>query len=86
MKTEEEQKISDTPQTDAVCWQEGHWNKTECVTAYFARNLERERDAANKELHEKIIQFDKLFDVAVRMRIERDAALRELEGFKNYTK
>lgn len=72
--------MSDTPETDA--WQFG----TGRVSVDFARRLERERDIANKELHEKIIQFDKLFDVAVRMRIERDEALKELEGFKNYTK
>ena len=48
--------MSDTPETDAVCW-ERQFDGTECVDADFARKLER----------------------------ERDEALRELEGFKNYT-
>jgi hypothetical protein len=72
--------MSETPQTDFAQFGTG------LVSVDFARRLERERDIANEKLHEKIIQFDKLFDVAVRMRIERDEALKELEGFKNYTK
>lgn len=85
MKTEEEQKNSDTPETDAACWQEGHWNRTECVYADFARKLERERDEAIKELDKKCTMFDKLFYSSERIRNERDKALEELVGFKNYT-
>ena len=84
MKTEEEQKISDTPETDAVCSVDSRILFS-MVDADFARKLERERDEANKELHKKYIEFDKLFDEAERIKIERDKALEELVGFKNYT-
>ena len=53
MKTEEEQKgMSDTPETDAACWCEGFGANSECVLAKFARELERERDAARMALRE----------------------------------
>jgi hypothetical protein len=37
--------------------------------------LERELNEANKELHQKYIEFDALFNEAEQIRIERDAAL-----------
>lgn len=84
MKTEEERKNSDTPETDAVC--DDYFNVGfDVVDADFARKLERERDDANKELHKIYIMFDKLFYSAELIRIERDKALEELVGFKNYT-
>jgi len=45
------------------------------VLADFARQLERELNEANKELHQKYIEFDDLFDEAEQIRIERDEAL-----------
>jgi len=40
--------MSDTPETDAEEWTETNW-KNACVTAKFARKLERERDEARRE-------------------------------------
>ncbi len=64
--------MSDTPETDAEevmlspldgdCW----------VLADFARRMERERDQSNAELSNKYVEYDKLFDEAYQIRIERD--------------
>jgi len=48
----------------------------------FARKLERERDEANKGLHQKYIEFDALFDEAEQIRIERDEALAENKAMR----
>jgi len=44
--------------------------------------LERERDEANKELHQKYIEFDALFDEAEQIRINRDALRAEIESMR----
>jgi DNA repair exonuclease SbcCD ATPase subunit len=44
--------------------------------------LERELDEANKELHQKYIEFDALFDEAEQIRIERDEARAEAAKWK----
>jgi hypothetical protein len=63
-----------TPETDAA-YIDHAWDMHGYIPLEFARKLERERDAANKELHQKYIEFDALFDEAEQIRIERDAAL-----------
>ena len=65
--------MRDTPETDAT-YQFGMGR----VSVSFARRLERERDEAIKELGKKCIMFDKLFDEAERIRIDRDKALKLL--------
>lgn len=53
MNTEEEQKMSDTPETDAVCWEGEDQNcYFDVVDSDFARKLERERDEARMALRE----------------------------------
>lgn len=62
---------SDTPRTDrAVAFDDDG----EMVSASFARSLERELNKAMKELHECLVEKDKLFDEAVKIRNERDSA------------
>jgi len=66
-----------TPETDAA------WDKyTSPPYTYWAgdlrilaQRLERERDEANHELNKKYIEYDKLFDVAELIKIERDQIL-----------
>ena len=41
-------------------------------------NLERDLNETNKELSKKYIEFDKLFEEAEQIRIERDEAMEEL--------
>lgn len=43
-------------------------------TIEMIKTLIRERDVANEELNKKCIEFDKLFDAAEQIRIERDEA------------
>lgn len=56
MKTEKEQKMSDTPETDAVC---SVYNCIEflMVDSDFARKLERERDEARRERDEALAEI-----------------------------
>ena len=67
---------SDTPRTDEAAFvaQTGI-RKHDVVTIAFSETLERELNEANKELYQKYIEFDALFDEAEQIRIERDAAL-----------
>lgn len=68
--------MSDTPRTDAavqVYYESGQ--SFAVVEPELSRQLERELNEANKELHQKYIEFDALFNEAEQIRIERDAAL-----------
>ena len=68
-----------TPETDACIIErrkihksDGSVQLVELIDAEFARRLERERDEAREELNKKYIEYDKLFDEAELIRIERD--------------
>ena len=68
-----------TPETDAFAIR----FKTPCGEKYWvpvdlSRRLERERDEANEELNKKYIEYDKLFNEAELIRIERDQILQAL--------
>jgi beta-galactosidase beta subunit len=67
--------MTPTPETDAE-------SMYDYVKADFARKLERERDEANKELHQRYIEFDALFDEAEQIRIDRDALRTEIESIR----
>jgi beta-galactosidase beta subunit len=69
-----------TPETDVQCYGNG---THPYVPTDFARKLERERDEANKELHQKYIEFDALFDEAEQIRINRDALRAEIESMRD---
>lgn len=64
-----------TPETDAF---DSNWDSYShpWQAIQLARKLESERDVANEELSKKYIEYDKLFDEAENIRIERDEALR----------
>jgi hypothetical protein len=70
--------MSDTPRTDAAV--QAYYESGQSfavVEPELSRQLERELNEANKELHQKYIEFDALFNEAEQIRIERDAALAE---------
>jgi hypothetical protein len=75
--------MSDTPETDAFSNNKFHDRAHELTELYnFTMGLERELNEANKELHQKYIEFDALFDEAEQIRIERDALKAEIEKMK----
>jgi len=49
--------MSDTPRTDANCWRQNGSLVSECVTAVFARQLERELAAKQAELDRLMLEF-----------------------------
>jgi hypothetical protein len=67
-----------TPETDAVTAIEGNWDTKALRMTNHACKMERERDEANHELNKKYIEYDKLFDVAELIKIERDQMLEAL--------
>ena len=76
--------MSDTPETHAeiiLCHgipDGSNLPERSYVSSKFASKLERERDEANHELNKKYIEYDKLFDVAELIKIERDQMLEAL--------
>ena len=46
------------------------------------KQLERERDKANEDLHKQLVQYDQLFDEAEKIRIERDEARDKAERYR----
>ena len=67
---------SNTPETDAA-WDK-YINPPYTYGAgdlrILAQRIERERDQSNAELSNKYVEYDKLFDEAYQIRIERDEA------------
>jgi len=66
--------MSDTLETDALRVAIDHGAAAEAEMTSLARQLEGERDEANKELHKQLVKYDALFDEAEKIRIERDEA------------
>jgi len=78
--------MTPTPETDAAILTEPFYVRElpfQVVKADVCEKLERERDEANKELHQKYIEFDDLFDEAEQIRIERDEARQKLAVFQD---
>jgi len=63
-----------TPETDDIA------RGNHVVPTEWAKQLERERDKANEELHKQLVRYDQLFDEAEKIRIERDEARRKLNN------
>ena len=70
-----------TPETDANCWREAIGENSECVTAAFARKLERERDEARRDIDSALTYgknlerlTERLYDRCYTAERERDYA------------
>ena len=68
--------MSGTPETDDIA------RGNHVVPTEWAKQLERERDEVNEELHKQMVRYDQLFDDAEKIRIERDEAREEVRLLK----